>query len=54
MTILDKSQVSRTLTRSAFRDTFAQEGGFVETTFAKTWYYVSQQVKSTTRAVGDD
>jgi hypothetical protein len=52
-TILDKTQVSRMLTHSAFRDTFAQEGGFFETTFAKTRYYMSQHVKSTTHGAGD-
>jgi hypothetical protein len=54
MTILDNTQVSRTLTWSAFQDTLVQEGGFVETTFAKTRYYMSQHVKSTTCGVGDD
>ena len=54
MTILDKTQVLRTLTHSDFRDTLVQEGGFVKTTFAKTRYHVSQHVKSTTRGVGDD
>jgi hypothetical protein len=53
MKILDKIQVSRMMTCSVFRDTLAQEGGFVETTFAKTRYYVSQHVKSTTRGAGD-
>jgi hypothetical protein len=52
-TILYKTQVSRTLTRSAFRDALVQEGGFFETTFAKTQYYVSQHVKSTTHGAGD-
>jgi hypothetical protein len=35
-TLLDNTQVSRTLTCNALRDTLAQEGGFVETTFTKT------------------
>jgi hypothetical protein len=53
MTILDKTQVLRMLTHNAFRDTLVQEGGIVETTFAKTQYHVSQHVKSTTRGVGN-
>jgi hypothetical protein len=52
-TILENTQVLRMLMHSAFRDTLAQEGGIVETTFTKTWYHMSQHVKSTTHGTGD-